>query len=543
MKFREINRLLTYVLYTSVIFFLGLWIGIEFFLPGPKLAFQESNNKLEKIINYIDNYYLDSTDLNNLSDKAIQTITDGLDPYSQYFPASYFDNTQPSLDGNFGGVGIEFNIFKDTVFVINVISGGPSQKSGILPGDKIISVDGNPFVGKEIDNLKVIQTLRGEKGTKVNIGILRSAQQANFKTFTIIRDQIPITTVNFTKISDKQIGYIKISRFGAKTHQEFKKIIDLLIADGINKLIIDVRGNGGGYLKSVVDIASEFLKSNTLIVYTDGREDYFDDVYKTNQEGTYVEGDVIILIDEYSASASEILAGALQDNDRALVLGRRSFGKGLVQRSFNFKDGSKINLTISRYYTPSGRCIQKPYKNKEKYTNDLLKRFETGEFFTKDNINFDSSALFYTQNGRKVYGKGGIIPDYFMAIDTNYYSPLLKEIIQKNILNEFSFKIANEYRIKLENMGLETFKVDSKFENLILHDLIVFMGHQGLYIQKNALLQSVSYRYILTFTKALIARQLWGEESYYSIIVHQDKIINKAIFLFPEISNILKKIE
>lgn len=424
MEYKNSLRQILYPIIIAVVLLVGFFFG-RFWQagfsqgsPGSRLLIYPQTNKLEALINLISEDYVDSIDKKELVEKIIPDVIKHLDPHTVYIPADELKAANQELEGNFGGIGVQFSMQNDTVLVISVVKGGPSEKVGIMPGDRIVTVNDSIIAGIKMNNDKVVGLLRGELGTKVRVGIKRH----NLKSlldFEITRGNIPVFSVETSYMLTDSIGYIKISRFGRNTYQEFLTAMAKLKAHNCKNVVIDLRNNTGGYLDVAISMCNEFLKKGDLIVYTEGHSNPRQNVY-ANGSGTCQDIGVTVLIDEGSASASEILAGAIQDNDRGLVVGRRSFGKGLVQQQMMLPDGSAIRLTVARYYTPSGRCIQKPYENGvEDYHRDILARFTHGEFFERDSIVMNDSLKYSTKGGRTVYGGGGVMPDIFVPRDTS----------------------------------------------------------------------------------------------------------------------------
>ncbi|MBQ3925933.1 MAG: S41 family peptidase [Bacteroidaceae bacterium] len=444
------NRWVPIIIAVSVI--AGIIIGTFFAnrFAGNRLnIINTSSNKLNDLLHIIDDQYVDTVDIANIVEQSMPKILEELDPHSSYISAKDAKTANDDLKGSFSGVGIQFVIREDTVRITGIIKGGPSEKVGILAGDKIISVDGKPYVGKEVTNEETLHRLKGEKGTKVKIGILRHGQQKPL-SFTVVRGDIPLKSVDATYMINKELGYIKIKNFGETTYAELLTSLAELEVEGFQGLVVDLRGNGGGYLSSAIQMVNEFLPKNRLIVYTQGRRSRREE-FRSDGRGSYQDLPIIVLIDETTASAAEIFSGAIQDNDRGIIVGRRSFGKGLVQQPIEFSDGSLIHLTIARYYTPSGRCIQKPYvKGQPKeYEMDLITRYERGEFFSQDSIRQTGEA-YKTSIGRTVYGGGGIMPDYFVAEDTVGLTPYYTECVTKGTVAQFCFEYTDNNRDKLQ---------------------------------------------------------------------------------------------
>ncbi len=448
-----------------------------------------------------------------------------LDPHTSYIPARDQKLVQSQLEGSFEGIGVEFNIIRDTLYVINPIDNGPSQRAGIRAGDKIIQVNDTLIAGVKISNRKVFNMLRGKKGSKVKITVHRKRHN-DLIDFTVIRDQIPTPTVESYFMMDFETGFIKITRFGAKTDEEFKRALKRLRSDGMTQLVIDLRDNGGGYLSSAINMLDEMLKKDLLLLYTKAKNDKYNETHLSERNGSFEVKPIIVLINEYSASASEIVAGALQDNDRALIVGRRSYGKGLVQLPLDLGDGSELRLTISRYYTPSGRCIQKPYvKGKgDEYALDLLKRNQNGELFSADSIKQNDSLKYVTRSGRKVYGGGGITPDIFISKDTTEYSSYLGKLYQHDILRLYVLDFVYE-----NNKALEKYDNYQSFEQdfVVSDSMLTSIANLATYnkIPFNEVQFERSKRIIKMQTKAFIANQLWKKDGYYYVINKQDEYL------------------
>lgn len=502
------------------------------FLAPTKLFSQyltEDIFKFSRALGYISSYYVDSVDSKQLVEDAIISVLKDLDPHSVYIPADEVQEMNDPLEGNFEGIGIQFNVLNDTIYVISPISGGPSEKVGIRAGDRIIQVDNENVAGIEISTKGVRDRLLGQKGTKVKIGVKRKGVEETLY-FTIIRDKIPIYSVDAAYLINHEIAYIKINRFAMTTTDEFTSKMNVLKKQGAKSIILDLRGNGGGYLDKAIELADLFLEKDQLIVYTQGLQSPRTDS-KASGNGIFKDDKILILIDEGSASASEIVSGAIQDWDRGIVVGRRSFGKGLVQRPLFLTDGSMIRLTVARYYTPTGRLIQKPYEDgKEAYEKELYNRYEHGEFLSKDSINLPDSLKYKTlKNSRTVYGGGGIMPDIFVPLDTTSVTGFYSKMIRTGVLNSFILEYIDKNRSKLKSTYKEFKTYNDKFEvtEKILADLVAYGKENDIETSDKELEKSKDDFKIIV--KALIARDLWDMSEYYQIVNVRDKGFNKAV--------------
>ncbi|MBO4379563.1 MAG: S41 family peptidase [Muribaculaceae bacterium] len=487
-----------------------------------KLAFAES---------VIERFYVDKVKPDTLVDEAIRAMLRTLDPHSSYStPEETRELTEP-LEGNFSGIGISYNMLQDSVYVIELISGGPSEKVGMRPGDRIIAADGVKLSGRKLKNTDVKKYLRGPKGTKVDLTVVRSGQREPLQ-FRITRDNIPVYSVDAAYMVDKSIGYIRLSRFAEATDREVKEAIARLKSKGMKDLILDLESNGGGYLQSAAKVADIFLPKGLLLVYTEGphnpRQNF------NSSSATEFNGRLVVTVDQYSASASEILSGAIQDYDRGVVVGRRTFGKGLVQRPFPFPDGSMIRLTVARYYTPSGRCIQKPYKEGEadKYREDMLNRYKAGEFSSADSIHVPDSLVYHTVfNHRKVYGGGGIMPDRFVAVDTTEYSAYANKLIAKGSVNFYAIDYVDHHRdeIKAIYPTSEDFVANFSVDDAMLDALVEKGKADGVeFVEKDF---ATSREYLRMLVKAYIARDVYSSADYFRVTNPRNPIFNEAIRL------------
>lgn len=488
--------------------------------------------KLNEIFRFIKSSYVDSVNENHLIDESLNGMLAHLDPHSYYIaPQKYAEMNEP-LDGDFDGIGIEFRIINDTVNVLGTISGGPSERVGVKAGDKIIKVDTLTIAGNGINNQKVMKLLKGPKGTKVNITVYRSLTDKNIK-FNITRDKIPITSVEAPYIIKDSIGYIRITRFAKNTYQEFHDAALKLKAEGMKKIIVDLRDNGGGIMYDAVKIADEFLKKGNLIVYTKGRARPRQDYYATS-DGILQNTELAILINSGTASASEIFTGAIQDNDRGTIVGRRSFGKGLVQEQVGFPDGSALRLTVARYYTPSGRCIQKPYTNSiKKYREDTYLRYLHGEMFSADSIHFPDSLKYHTKNGKVVYGGGGIMPDYFIPLDTTQSSAYFSHLVYNGLFQEFALNYTDDKKNNLHHFStLQSFDREFSISNKLLNQFIDFAAKHKVKKDNDGFKRSKTL--IENRLKAEIAQNIFGDKGLYRVLNDDDKTIQKTIQLLEK---------
>lgn len=515
--------------FSPIVFALILVFGI---LLGNSLNFEtfHSNdlNKFNLVLSQLEEAYVDSINKDDLIEEAVTNLLKNLDPHSYYIKAKDLASINEPMEGSFDGIGVEFNLIKDTILVVAPISGGPSQSVGIFSGDKIISVNGETIAGTGLKNEDVFKLLRGKRGTKVNVGILRKGYRELLE-FEITRDKIPIYSVDVSYMIDPELGYIKINRFAANTYKEFINASKKLLDNGMKKLVLDLRNNPGGYLDAAINISNEFLDDNLLIVYTNNRLGDKKEYY-SNQKGLLINTPVIVIIDEGSASASEIVAGALQDNDKGTIVGRRSFGKGLVQEQFECSDGSAFRITTQKYHTPTGRCIQRPYKKgkSDDYASELIDRMNSGELINKDSIVFNDSLKFITPNGKIVYGGGGIMPDIFVPLDTNSYHPAISEAIRKDLIRQFAFNYTNQYRSELESQELSNFIAFFELNINELKNLELYFNSFNVKISIFEL-SKIDKDILTTQVKAYIARNIWNDDGFFPIIHTIDNTFQKAI--------------
>ena len=497
------------------------------------LRFSGGNtNVLNDVINYVSQDYVDSVGKQKLQESAIKGLLESLDPHSMFIPASEFKEANDPLMGNFDGIGVQFRIERDTVAVINTVTGGPSEKVGILAGDRIVKVDEKPFTGKKITNEIVMKALKGQRGTIVNVSVFRRGQHKPIG-FKIVRDVIPTYSIDISYPVNTTTGYIKLSKFSATTADELSQSLTELSNKGIQKLILDLRGNSGGYLQAAIAVADQFLKDKKLIVYTEGHNRPRNYAYATS-EGQWENNALVVLIDEGSASAAEIVAGALQDNDRCTVVGRRSFGKGLVQEQLNLRDGSAIRLTIARYYTPTGRCIQKPYNNgTEDYYGEYYHRFTDGELESSDSIKFADSLKFKTPGGKTVYGGGGIMPDVFIPIEKDLKLKYYNEAVNKGTLYQFAFDYTDTNRKSLKRFGsFEAFDRNFKVDQFLFDAFVAYAAKNE--VKGDHDLIAAARPHVESLLKAYIARNIYDEKGFYPIYLRSDKAFIAAV-------NILQK--
>ena len=484
--------------------------------------------KYSTLLYLINNYYVDTMDIPKLTEEAIVQTLRELDPHSSYIPEKSVEKSNETLKGSFEGVGITFQLFKDTILVVSPIPGGPSDKVGIMAGDKIVTVDGEDAFGKDITNNWVIDHLRGKKGTHVIVGIHRKGNKELIE-YEIIRDKIPINSLDAAFMLDDNTGYIKLNRFAKQSLEEFAEAAIELKSKGMQNLVFDLRGNSGGYLGTAMSITDEFLPENELIVYTEGTHQARQELVATGK-GDFEVGKLVVLINEGSASASEIVAGAIQDWDRGIIIGRRSFGKGLVQRPFKLPDGSEIRLTVARYYTPSGRCIQKPYdEGVDEYYKDFMNRMEHGETFHADSIHFPDSLKYKTESGRTVYGGGGVMSDIFIPLDTVRYSKLYSSLIRKGVVNGYVNEYLDDNRKKLirNYPNFADFHSSFQLSDDDFDDFLTKAKDEDIEFTEEDIAPNIIF--LKAQLKALIARNLYESGDYFEVISQLDPEIIKAV--------------
>lgn len=479
----------------------------------------------------ISNLYVDNVDEGKLVEDAIRGMLEKLDPHSSYSTPKEVKALNEPLSGSFEGIGVQFNMVEDTLLVIQPVTGGPSEKVGIVAGDRIVSVNDTAIAGVKMSKEDIMRRLRGPKGTKVMLGIVRRGIKDTL-SFKVVRDKIPVKSIDAVYMIRPEVGYVRIGNFGATTHDEFCEALEKLTKQGMRNLILDLQGNGGGYLQAAVNIANEFLQKGDLIVYTEGRRMQRNE-YKAKGNGKFLDGKIVVLIDEYSASAAEIVTGAIQDQDRGMVVGRRSFGKGLVQRPIDLPDGSMIRLTVSHYYTPAGRCIQKPYTkgDTKDYAMDVMNRLKHGELMSADSIHFADSLKCYTlREHRPVYGGGGIMPDYFVPLDTLAYTKFHRELSAKSYIINANLKYvdANRKALRKRWTSFEDFRRDFVFPREEIDKMIADAAKDKVLPKDNAELEKTLPKLSMQL-KALVARDLWDMSEYFAIINEESEIVRKAV--------------
>jgi len=492
-------------------------------------------SKVDQLLQLMEKAYVDDLNIDSITDEAMTELVQKLDPHSAYIPKEDLEIVNSELAGSFSGIGVQFSIQQDTVRIVAVIAGGPCEGVGVLAGDKIVSVDDSTFVGKKMNNEKVMRTLRGKKGTQVKLGLLRAGVNEPLY-FTVTRGDIPVHSVDakfIIEANGKKIGFIRVNKFGETTYKEFISALADLYAKGADRFIVDLRENSGGYMEQAIRMANEFLSRGDLIVYSQGRA-YPRYEATANGSGRFKETPLVVLIDNFSASASEIFAGAMQDNDRATIVGRRSFGKGLVQQQMPFEDGSAVRLTVARYYTPSGRCIQKPYTlgDQEDYEKDLMERFEHGEFFSADSIHFSDTTIYYTKAGRKMYGGGGIMPDVFVGRDTTLNTPWYNICVNKAYTYQFAYKYTDEHRKELNQFKDWKSMERHLIKQNLIPQFVAFAEEKG--VEPNEAEIQKSRPLMTRLLHAYIVRNILGDEGFFPLFERDDEITKKAIEVLSE---------
>lgn len=520
------NSIIWYPLVISIAIVLGIVIGN--YISTKKFTL-DKDRKINAVLNLIQSEYVDSIDVKDLVEQAIPAIIGNLDPHSYYIPASDICAENEKLDGSLSGIGVSFFMMNDTANVDQVIPNGPAEKVGMLAGDRIISVNGESIVGGTLTAEGIRSKIRGEKGTKVRIGVKRNTSKKTL-TFTITRDDIPMNTINVSYMLDDKTGYIKIAQFGKNTYDEFFAALSKLKKDGASRYIVDLRGNPGGYMEMAILMVNEFLEEGELIVYTKGRKEREDIQVWSDDQGSFHDAQVAVLIDEYSASASEIMAGALQDNDRGLVVGRRSFGKGLVQKQIYLPDSSAIRLTIARYYTPSHRCIQKDYTlgDEDDYSKELYDRYTHGELYSADSIKVDKSKIFRTANGRIVYGGGGIVPDIFVPNDTTGITTYYRAVANLGLLQQYVYTYVDINRDQLKNVKtVKQLMGMMPSDDALTYDFVCYARDNGVPMRWYYI--NLSRSLIARQLRALVIRDVLGSEEFYRYYNRTDNTVNAAL--------------
>lgn len=520
------NSIIWYPLVISIAIVLGIVIGN--YISTKKFTL-DKDRKINAVLNLIQSEYVDSIDVNDLVEQAIPAIIGNLDPHSYYIPASDIRAENEKLDGSMSGIGVSFFMMNDTANVDQVIPNGPAEKVGMLAGDRIISVNGESIVGGTLTAEGIRSKIRGEKGTKVRIGVKRNTSKKTL-TFTITRDDIPMNTIDVSYMLDDKTGYIKIAQFGKNTYDEFFAALSKLKKDGASRYIVDLRGNPGGYMEMAILMVNEFLEQGELIVYTKGRKEREDIQVWSDDQGSFHDAQVAVLIDEYSASASEIMAGALQDNDRGLVVGRRSFGKGLVQKQIYLPDSSAIRLTIARYYTPSHRCIQKDYTlgDEDDYSKELYDRYSHGELYSADSIKVDKSKIFRTANGRIVYGGGGIVPDIFVPNDTTGITTYYRAVANLGLLQQYVYTYVDINRDQLKNVKtVKQLMGMMPSDDALTYDFVCYARDNGVPMRWYYI--NLSRSLIARQLRALVIRDVLGSEEFYRYYNRTDNTVNAAL--------------
>lgn len=525
------NRYAPIIIAVSLVF--GIAIGTFFAdrFSGNRLSIiNTSSNKLNDLLHIIDEQYVDTVNISDLVEQAMPQILSELDPHSSYIPAKKAATDNDDLKGSFSGVGVQFTIKNDTVYVTNVIHGGPAEKAGVIAGDRIVSINGKKYVGKDVVSFdETVHKLKGEKGSKVKLGLARGGRKLDV---SIIRGDIPVVSIDAAYMLTPQLGYIRVKQFGETTYPELLVALAHLEQENFEGLVIDLRGNGGGYLAAAIQLVNEFLPKDKLIVYTQGRKSKRQD-YKSDGRGSYQHIPLIVLTDETTASSAEIFSGAIQDNDRGIIVGRRTYGKGLVQESMDFSDGSLIHLTIARYYTPSGRCIQKPYEkgNVRDYDMDIITRYKRGEFFNEDSIK-QTGQKYYTSIGRTVYGGGGIMPDFFVAEDTTLFTPYYLECAKNGLISEFGFNYTDQHRKELSKLKSGTAIEEFLRSQHTIEQFIRYADSHGIKRRNNMIRHSQSL-----FEESIYGNVIYNmlsTEDYLKYINKQDPTVIKAIQLFNQ---------
>ncbi len=532
-----------YALMAAILVTVGMVAGFRLndTVPGDNKRVRMSTgfSKIQEAISFVERNYVKEPNTEKMVDDAIKGILEGLDPHSFYISSEEMAIIEAQMQGSFEGIGIEFNILEDTLYVVAALSGGPSEKVGIQAGDRIIKIEDKDIIG--ITNSEVIEKLRGKKGTEVKLTVVRHGVKSTLP-FTVVRDKIPLHSVDFSYMMNEETGYLKISRFAQTTHDEFRDHTEKLLDKGMKNMVLDLRGNPGGYMQMAEKIADEFLGKGKMVVYTDGRTKESKSSYKaTSYLNLFEEGALVVLLDFGSASASEIVAGAIQDWDRGLIVGVRSFGKGMVQNQKEFADGSAMRLVTSQYYTPSGRCIQKPFDmSSEKYQEEIFKRFESGEIYDQSKIDLPDSFVFRTNAGRTVYGGGGILPDVFVSRDTTTDSQYLSALISLGLFRQYSYDFLDRYPGLGDKYGTaEKFVREFDLNDEMVKEFTDFAAQKGIQFEKEG--YEVSQRDIEIYIKSFIGRRYFQDDAFYPIYHNADNVLQCALVLIPEAKQMMNK--
>jgi carboxyl-terminal processing protease len=534
---RKIDALMPLII--ALVLVAGILIGIKFRNVTASvgnnrgLLLFSTPNKVDQALELIKNSYVDSVSANTLEEDAIKGMLKNLDPHSQYFPVSDFAAINDPLEGNFSGIGVSFNMLNDTIVIVNTIAEGPSEKVGVMAGDRIVRVNDSLVAGVKMPRNDIVKMLKGKTGTSVKVGIHRKGN-SGLLDFNIIRGKIPLFSIDAAYMLTPEIGYIKVNKFSKTTLQEFVNAAGKLKTEGMTKTIVDLRDNLGGIIDGAIGMCEMFLPAGRMIVYTDGIERGRTDYYSDSKNTEYNEMELVLLIDESSASASEIVAGAIQDNDRGTIVGRRSFGKGLVQEQYSLSDGSAMRITVARYYTPTGRCIQKPYDHNGngEYFNELYERYSHGEMIQADSIRFNDSLRYVTPGGKVVYGGGGIMPDIFMPIDTTGHSKYYGQVMRRGLIDRFAFDYADKNRKDLSNMSDYKSLATYLHQKNILGDFTAYAAKQG--VAKNDKDLKISGALIENIVMAYIGRNILDDKGFYPILNQMDKMVQKGVEVLAE---------
>lgn len=516
-------------LIVAIVLIAGIWLGR--LLPTQRSVMTPSQRKIAEMMDVISTLYVDEVDTDSILEESMADIMAKLDPHSVYIPAADLQSVNEELEGSFSGIGVTFTIMSDTITISEVISGGPAQRVGLMPGDRIVTIDDSIAVGDSWPQNRILSTLRGIKGTTVNLGIKRSSAPGRLLPFSVVRDEIPVTSLDAAYMIDDSTGFVRVNKFGRNTYDEFFTALSLLTNKGARRFIIDLRGNTGGFLEIANMMVNEFLPSGATLVSMHGRAADSDQIFYANGHGSFQDAEIVVLLDEYSASSSEIFAGAIQDNDRGLVVGRRSFGKGLVQRQLPLADSSALRITTARYYTPSGRCIQKNYTrgDAQSYELDIYNRLNHGESLSADSIQLDKSVTYFTTTGREVYGGGGIMPDIFVPVDTTGYSKYYFNVVNAGLLQKFAFNYADAARESL-SASTSTAELLSRLpsDSELLSAFVNYASREAR-IPAQWYYINISRDLIVKQLKALIARDIVGLSGYYEAMNLSDPAVARAL--------------